>query len=113
MADERERVCARCGIWVYWDNADVTFHCGCNAGWKWAIPSTCYHGENRSSCKLCALAFIMAAGPQSSADREAQRRSFAYGNTSIENPRITRELIDREAEKLDAERRASSRQPGC
>jgi hypothetical protein len=34
------------------------------------------------------------------AEREEHRRSFAYGNTKIENPRITRELIDREAEDL-------------
>lgn len=32
--------------------------------------------------------------------REEQRRSFAYGNTAYENSRITREMIDREAEKL-------------
>jgi hypothetical protein len=34
------------------------------------------------------------------ADREEHRRSFAYGNTKIENSRITREMIDREAENL-------------
>lgn len=33
-------------------------------------------------------------------NREEHRRSFAYGNTKIENARITRELIDREAENL-------------
>jgi hypothetical protein len=33
-------------------------------------------------------------------DREEQRRSFAYGNTKIENARITRETVDKEAEKL-------------
>ncbi len=33
-------------------------------------------------------------------EKEEHRRSFAYGNTKIENPRITRELIDREADKL-------------
>jgi hypothetical protein len=32
--------------------------------------------------------------------REQQRRSFAYGNTAFENPRITREMIDKQAEKL-------------
>ena len=32
--------------------------------------------------------------------REQQRRSFAYGNTHFENELITREMIDREAEKL-------------
>jgi hypothetical protein len=33
---------------------------------------------------------------------EEQRRSFAYGNTAIENPRITRELVDQQAEALQA-----------
>ena len=32
--------------------------------------------------------------------QEEQRRSFAYGNTNIENPRITRETVDRAAEHL-------------
>ena len=32
--------------------------------------------------------------------QEAQRRSFAYGNTHFENERITREIIDRAAEAL-------------
>jgi hypothetical protein len=32
--------------------------------------------------------------------KEEQRRSFAYGNTNIENPRITRETVDQEAESL-------------
>lgn len=35
-------------------------------------------------------------------EKEAQRRSFAYGNTAFENPMITREMVDREAEKLAA-----------
>jgi hypothetical protein len=32
--------------------------------------------------------------------REQQRRSFAYGNTAYENGRITREMVDQQAEKL-------------
>jgi hypothetical protein len=32
--------------------------------------------------------------------REEQRRSFAYGNTAFENGRITREMVDQQAEKL-------------
>jgi hypothetical protein len=36
----------------------------------------------------------------SPADEEEQRRSFAYGNTKIENDLITREMIDEAAEKL-------------
>ena len=31
---------------------------------------------------------------------DEQRRSFAYGNTAIENPLITREMVDQVAEKL-------------
>ncbi len=38
-----------------------------------------------------------------SEEKEAQRRSFAYGNTKIENDRITRELVDREAERLTSQ----------
>ena len=35
--------------------------------------------------------------------REAQRRSFAFGNTAFENKLITREMIDRQAEELARE----------
>lgn len=41
--------------------------------------------------------------------REAQRRSFAYGNTAFENDRITRAMIDRQAEKLEDEQLADDR----
>jgi hypothetical protein len=33
-------------------------------------------------------------------EREAQRRSFAYGNAHIENDRVTREMVAAAAEKL-------------
>lgn len=33
-------------------------------------------------------------------EREAQRRSFAYGNTRIENDRITREMVNEAADAL-------------
>jgi hypothetical protein len=36
----------------------------------------------------------------SASGKEAQRRSFAYGNTAIENPLVTRETVDEEASKL-------------
>ncbi|MEJ8573331.1 hypothetical protein [Microbaculum marinum] len=35
-----------------------------------------------------------------SEQREEQRRSFAYGNTGIENSRITRAMVDEQAELL-------------
>lgn len=43
-----------------------------------------------------------------SQEKEEQRRSFAYGNTKIENSRITRETIDQEAESLRKETTDSS-----
>ena len=36
---------------------------------------------------------------------EAQRRSFAYGNTNIENENITRHTIDEAAEALEGRER--------
>jgi hypothetical protein len=36
--------------------------------------------------------------------REEQRRSFAFGNTAFENELITREMVDRQAEKLAREK---------
>ena len=35
------------------------------------------------------------------AEQEAQRRSFAFGNTHFENERITRDTVDRAAEDLN------------
>jgi hypothetical protein len=32
--------------------------------------------------------------------KEEQRRSFAFGNANIENPRVTRETVNEEAEAL-------------
>ena len=37
--------------------------------------------------------------------REEQRRSFVYGNTHFENELITREMVDREAERLAKEKK--------
>ena len=36
-------------------------------------------------------------------EKEQQRRSVAYGNTAFENPLITREMVDEQAERLKAE----------
>ena len=43
-----------------------------------------------------------------SKEKEEQRRSFAYGNTNIENSRITRKMVDEEAESLKKEAADSS-----
>lgn len=45
-------------------------------------------------------------------EKEAQRRSFAYGNANIENSAVTREVVDKAATALAAEKGAPSRSPG-
>ncbi len=37
------------------------------------------------------------APPMTDDDKEAQRRSFAYGNAHIENERVTRDMVDEAA----------------
>ena len=38
--------------------------------------------------------------PMSGEEKEAQRRSFAFGNAHIENARVTREMVEAAAEKI-------------
>lgn len=38
----------------------------------------------------------------SEGQREEQRRSFVFGNTAIENSRITREMVNRKADNESA-----------
>lgn len=52
---------------------------------------------------LKALLEAAKTAQPSQEHREQQRRSFAYGNTAFENGRITREMIDRQAEQLARE----------
>jgi hypothetical protein len=40
------------------------------------------------------------AKPMSAADRETQRRSFAYGNAHIENARVTWEMVNKAADAI-------------
>lgn len=47
--------------------------------------------------ELLERAKSVKASPE---QKEEQRRSFAYGNTNIENSRITRETVDQEADEL-------------
>lgn len=53
--------------------------------------------------KIQKLIEMAKAARPSAEQSERQRRSFAYGNTHFENERITRETVDRAAEKLVAE----------
>lgn len=50
-----------------------------------------------------ALEFLIERARSLSMSKEQvveQRRSFAFGNSAFENERITREIIDEEAEKI-------------
>lgn len=52
------------------------------------------------SDKLQKLIDASRGVEMSEAEKEAQRRSFAYGNAHIENDRVTRQMVDEAAEKL-------------
>lgn len=53
-----------------------------------------------ASDDLARLLVQARAVPMTSGQREAQRRSFAFGNVAIENPRVTRALVERVADEM-------------
>lgn len=53
-----------------------------------------------ASARLEALIEMARQREMTPEEEEAIRRDFAYGNAHIENERITREMIDRAAERL-------------
>lgn len=66
--------------------------------------STAQQGETPMATKdMKALAFLIEKARGLSMSNEQvveQRRSFAYGNSAFENERITRAIIDEEADKI-------------
>ncbi len=54
------------------------------------------------SSKLEAYLEIARTYQISAVELEAQRRSFAYGNTHFENELITRAMVDKAAEDLQS-----------
>jgi hypothetical protein len=57
-------------------------------------------GESVMTADLKALLERAKNVQMTQEQQEQQRRSFAYGNTNIENSRITRETVDRMADAL-------------
>jgi len=55
--------------------------------------------------KLTALIERARSVRMTNAQKEEQRRSFAYGNTKIENERITRKMVE---ELAEAKKRGAS-----
>ena len=58
--------------------------------------------KNRSLQVLLSLASKVT---MTTVDKEAQRRSFAYGNTRIENDYVTRDMVSRLAESMSVDRK--------
>ena len=51
------------------------------------------------SNSLSRLIEMAKAARVTDEQREEQRRSFVYGNTAFENPKITRDMVDRLADE--------------
>jgi hypothetical protein len=63
--------------------------------------------DGRGGSTIMTLEDLVEAGRNvrmTEQDQEAQRRSFVYGNTKIENDVITRETVDEAALELRRER---------
>jgi hypothetical protein len=83
----------------------------------WYRPSS-YKAPRRKDPKKGArvskedLAKLLEAGKKysmSAEQKEKQRRSFAFGNAKIENEKLTREAVDKAAEKMKSEPHGSDR----
>lgn len=57
-------------------------------------------GGSEMTEKLATLIEKARSVRMTPSQTEEQRRSFAYGNTKIENDRITRAMVDQQAEAL-------------
>jgi len=95
--------------------------CSCRAisdqhfGQRVNATKTVRTGISMMPCEVCvmneALKVLIEASQKArmpNAEREAQRRSFAFGNTHFENELITREMVDRAADALAARGGSSS-----
>lgn len=58
------------------------------------------YGDSESLEEMVARAKGVQMSP---GQREQQRRSFAFGNAKIENERVTREMVDQAADRLEKE----------
>lgn len=64
-----------------------------------------HHASSPALDKLIVLARGIVMTPQ---ERRAQAISFVYGNTHIENPHITREMVAKAYDRLAKEGRIRS-----
>ena len=71
-------------------------------------PAMVHRRVKRMTAELKALIEAARTRPFPEEEREAQRRSFAYGNAKIENDRITWEMIIEADERIKAEIKAGN-----
>ncbi len=62
-------------------------------------------GEKYTTARAAMLLERAASHEMTPAEREEQRRSFAYGNVALSNPSVTRELVDAVADEMAEEKR--------
>jgi hypothetical protein len=67
---------------------------------KRALEKAGWAKQRAMTDKLAILIEKARSVRMSSRESEEQRRSFAYGNTKIENDLITRAMVDEQAEAL-------------
>ena len=75
----------------------------CISGWEGATLRHGTGGVDIMPENLQKLIEEARKRPFPTEEREEQRRSFAFGNTNIENPLVTREMVAEEDEILKAE----------
>lgn len=75
---------------------------GCWRLVDWRRPQRYERGMSRTALQdLIERARSVEMTPD---QKESQRRSFAFGNTRIENEQITRETVDRAAAELETKK---------
>lgn len=68
----------------------------------YAESKFCVLGARKMTEELNRLVEAARNHPFSDEERQAQRRSFAYGNAKIENDRVTWEMIVEADEEIEA-----------
>lgn len=82
-------------------------HCPIHGSCTCCHGATCpNHDEPERFVPISANRLLAQARehPVAPEDLEAQRRSFAFGNANISNPKVTRKMVDRAAKQLKQEK---------
>lgn len=94
---------AECGACIERDWRSAFENYATHHGWCASGHGGMHVLGSPGSCDCGRDARLATATPPSLSAKERQRRSFAYGNVHIDNPNVTREMVDRAAERLASE----------